>query len=859
MIKTLRHKREQDLIDELRRRFPLFEQVVGQFGDTTKTERIPWFFALLLAAAIKAEPGACCFVLDKTPGTTVVTAILLGLLRLQQEFPSLVEGYAHTALLRGQRVKVKPSDLVYEYEGPWQEFPGQFRLKVLGKNGWRNFPMSDVLRLEPTERLRPKGSLTSNLGVFVRSPLDELLSISAHGNNSMIRNAVLVYMAQVRFAEIAAAITLGPKHASQFEKMATLLPWGSIGANGVVRLNDDYQLAGEPLIAATRVPEDLALAASSAPFGTRSVLVDGATGLARDLQAFNDLVDCQRVVILASPDEADEVGLLAERGSTVWHMSTDEILLAEDPAEPRKRTSYVGLTIRAADTRRQSQVTIVDCEDDGLQSVSASLEKVARMIHGEEESAEVDEIVARIYGILWECSECCFGVGDEINSDLQMARERVARYSAWMEPAVAREFIEATDKLESIIVTGSGQHKANAFLNTIYDSGGQWAVAARSPRTAERLRERLQCLGINLPVLPVRLLVPDREYAGLILPAWPNRQKFTRLTNLAVTRDIRVLAYPFERKWVLRHQARERADARSNRITVEERSSVIGVDPNLLSAFKTPVSNPPVNEVPEDLPIFRIEERITRRRVKHPSLTLDGEDTREAQLVEFYGGCYSLLTGWTQLNILNELMDASRRDIAQLRTATISQLTIGDFVLFRAGGDKEFIRLLAEDSIGTAEYERIRSVSERWKTSLCRLGSTPAAVQINLARHGLRRTNPTVAGWMRNPDLIGPGDDNDIQTIAKAAGDTELLAEQDAVREAISRIRGAHIVAGKRLTQLILGEIHSTLSELGDQPVLLDLAYGQAWVVQVAAIEAQKRQFPLNQINRLLWVDDTPL
>ena len=112
---------QQELIDELRRRFPLFERAVGRFGEDTREERIPWFFALLLAAATKRGPGACCFVLDKTRGTAAAAAVLLALVRLQDEFPELVKNYAQTALHRGQRVKVKPSDYVYEYSGLWKD------------------------------------------------------------------------------------------------------------------------------------------------------------------------------------------------------------------------------------------------------------------------------------------------------------------------------------------------------------------------------------------------------------------------------------------------------------------------------------------------------------------------------------------------------------------------------------------------------------------------------------------------------------------------------------------------------------------------------------------------------------------
>ena len=127
-----------ELIGEFRRRFPLLDRLVGRFGeDTPAEEHIPLFFGFILAAAEKPGSGACCIVLDKTPGTTAIAAVLAGLLRLQRDFPGLVESYARTALARGQHVKVRPGDFVYEYEGVWEDFPDFFRLKFLGEDASR--------------------------------------------------------------------------------------------------------------------------------------------------------------------------------------------------------------------------------------------------------------------------------------------------------------------------------------------------------------------------------------------------------------------------------------------------------------------------------------------------------------------------------------------------------------------------------------------------------------------------------------------------------------------------------------------------------------------------------------------------
>ena len=850
----------EELIAEFRRRFPLFDGVIGKFGEDMPDERIPWFFAFILATAVKPGAGACCIVLDKTPGTTAITAILLGLIRLQQDFPSLVERYALTAIERGQRVKVRPSDFVYEYEGVWEDYPDFFRLKLLGEDAWRSFPLVEVLRLEPTNRVRPKGTGKSNFGAFERSPLDQLLDLTTCGNNSMIRNFVLVQIPRTHFERITDATILAPKHADEFSRLSGFLPWGFIGHDGTLSPSDPFQVVGEPLIAATSVPEDLSLASSLADAGSKTVLIDGARRLARDLQAFDDIASRQRLVILASPDESEDLKLLRDRDCPVWHMSADELLIGEGADGGRTRASLVGASIRAANIRRRYSISTVGCHDSVLQAAAASLERVAEMTVDREEAFEVEEALAHLFRILFECSECCFGVGEGTVSDLRTAREQIAQYSKWLEPAVHEELLHAVSALERAVTNGFGEQKADAILSILADCEGKWAIAARSPRTAERLRSDLDTLGTSLPVLPISAVSSDNEFDGIIVPAWPNDKRFTRLKNLWVTPDIRILAYQFESKWVSRHQDRERTRARSNKLEAGALSSILGIDQRFLTAlnsFDTDIEGPPEKEIPLDFPVFKLEERVARRHVTNPLLASSAEEGREAQLVRFFGGCYALMTEWAELPLLNDLVGSSQGKSAKFTSITASRLSTGDFVLFRASGDTEFIRLIAEERLGVQEYQCIREVAERWKVPLHSLGNGPASIQRRLADHGLEKTFPTIAGWLGNPDRIGPGDHDDIVTIATVAGDRELLSIKKEVWDAIKRIRRAHLAAGMQLTRLILDGLRGRLSELGDQPTLLDLDYGQAWVVQVESVDTKRKEYPANQVNRLQWAADS--
>ena len=835
----------------------MLRDVVGEFGSSTQKECIPWYFGFVLAAATNPTPGACCIVLNKSSGTTAIAAILLGLVHFQYEFPDLVRRYAKNALKPGQRVKVNPNGLVYEYEGVWAEYPNFFKLKCLGENTSRSVQLTDLIRLEPTDRVRPKGKGGSDLGSVERGHLDVLLNIDTFGNNSVIQNFVLLQMPRNHFAGIADAITLSIPNAQCFDQLSHFFPWGFIDHDGVLRPNDKFQVIGEPLIATTSVPEDLALASSLADVSTKAVLVDGARALARTPQAFDDIAERQRLVVLASPDEHEHINVLKDRGCTVWHMSADEILIGEKSDDRRKRASLVGATIQAARMRRKFRVQRVDCHDELLQEIATCLESISKIIADKEEKLEVDTILSRLFRILFECSECCFGVSDSTINSLRDAQIYVEQCSKWLEPAIHAKIRDAIAGLNYAVDNSCGTEKADQLLNILAQGDGHWAVATRSPQTAERLHQDLSDLHEDLLVQTISAFNYDQAFDGIIVPSWPNDQRFSRLRNLSVTPTIHILAYCFERKWVLRHEERERNRSYSSRPSSEELSSILNIDSRFFPLFTSvePQPSEPMEEF--KYPIFKLYDRIVRHhaaQVVPPAST--GEDSRDARLVQFVGGCYAFLTRWAELPVLNNLIYNMKEPDAKLDYATASNLSVGDFVLFRSGGDKEFVRLVAEDILGIEKYQQTRDIAEMWKTSLNKIGSNVSEIRNRLAVHGVKRTPQTITGWLGNPDRIGPSDFRDIEGIARAAQDTELLSNKDEVSEAITRIRAAHLAAGTQLTNLILNEIRGRRFLLNDWPSQLDIDYGDAWVVQVEFVESEHQRCPASHVNRLMWVTD---
>lgn len=851
---------ESDQALQLSQRFPLLGQIMGRFGETSEPEDIPSFFALLLAAATSHRRGMCCLVLDKTRGTSAIAAMLLAFTRLKENYPALVSDYARNALRKGSRVRVKPSNYVYEYTGIWHSAPHLFRLGVLGDKSYRSFPLSEILRLEPTDRLLPKGRLTSDLGQFEMSFLDQLLGLTTCGNNSIVTNTVLAYMSQARFGGVLKAVTLAPAHLdpSAFAHLHTYFPWGSIGHDGELLPSDTYQVVGEPLIATTKVPEDLALAATNAPSDSKIVVADGARNVVRDISAFDDVADRQRLVIIASPKEAAELRVLEDQGCPIWYMPPNAILLGEQAPSKRQRTSLVGATVNAADIRRQMRVTVVQCTDDALQTAADSLAHVAALLDGSQDAHEAREILRRFYYVLVECSESFLGVCEEMRRTLQVAKEQVAEVERWLDPRIARAFREVSTGLATAIASEAfGKDKMDALVDIVTaEHYEEWVMAARSRRTASCLQRGLADWGIEFQALPISAIQRSSCFTGILVPAWPNHRNFQRLRDKAVTSDLRVLAYPFEQEWLSKYGVRDRRLAESRAMQEEELSTLLGITSSSVGvlARQRPIRLPP--RVPTHSSIPPIADDAEFRPAKPPPVASEGDDSRPARLVQFYGGCHALLTDWAELHKLTPVIDDPYGHTSKLLTVSIGDLSRDDAVLFRASGNKEFIRLIAEDELGVEEYHQVRAVAEAWRDTLRTLGSDPIDVQRHLASHGLNRTMTTIAAWLDSPHRIGPQNFNDLEVIARAADDTDLLAQIPDVQRAISRIRGAHIAAGKELTEILLKELSEQPYDFDDEPLWLDLQYATAWVVRVHDVHRVRQEYSSSLVNRLIWPDE---
>jgi hypothetical protein len=153
-------------------------------------------------------------------------------------------------------------------------------------------------------------------------------------------------------------------------------------------------------------------------------------------------------------------------------------------------------------------------------------------------------------------------------------------------------------------------------------------------------------------------------------------------------------------------------------------------------------------------------------------------------------------------------------------------------------------------------------MADLWRRPLLRLAENPdlglidaSAIHAVLRRWGLTVGVQTLRGWLFDESRIGPGEEDALDVIARAAQDEILASKRAEVWEAIRTIRALHVEAGFNLTKMVLDEIQRTPPAIAGRETRVKLGQGHAWIVEVEEIGETFEETPVSRINRLLWDD----
>lgn len=842
---------------EVLRRFPLLQSL--EFSDQPQASpvRLPYFIGLL-ATVLETADRPCCIVLPNSKGVAIGVSTLIAITRLQNEFPEILRAHASFSFKpREDNVLVLPSDLVYRYEGFFT--PTLFRLGVIDRKDARSLPVQEIARLEKTSRKRPKGGLNSDLGQSRHTILGSLLGVKITLNRNFLHNHVVVLGARRVLVEeldrwVVQLTVDGQMIRSSLNEE---VPFGRIAEGGELCFLDGYIAAGEPLIAIGSRAQEVAANCTKAERFTKAVLVDDIGHLVRDLRAYDEITESQRTLILANDSERDSVRILKERGCEVWRLTPEEILLGIGSSQQNVPMQNL---ISKASNVRDLVISELCCSEESLDCAGVELQEAADTLSAID-NGTIRDLLYCLFRIEMFCAEY-LGQDSEhfaVAADklLELAKQHVQNAKVWLSPEANQHVKSALDnmqvavsKLSEARFTPKGQLLLDSLKKSRLENNHVAVVFARAETDCVQLQQWLGNAGITTEVYAVGEVPENQNFGQVLVVSWPGAKRFDRLVHQYLTCDVRLLAYPFEERWLNQYRKGYKRSVLTG-ISSGRKRQLIGLSQSDTDNDETETALAEAHVVVKfDLPA---EQFLTRRKAASVGESGDQEDLLDAYYVDFVGPTFAHLTEGHDLPVLNGFLSLEEVKPGKIPLRSVEYLKTGDYVMFRESGDSDIIRFLAEDEIGKDSYQRLRTTAGRWRTALRKLGNDPRSVWERLCKVGFSRHVQTVRTWLVDEGRICPQDIDDVRRIAEASQDTELLRILPELERARDTVMSLHISAGSRLTELLLKELPKTIGSLGHRETELDLGVGKVWVVRIQEIDRSPSAQRRSQLNRLLW------
>lgn len=145
------------------------------------------------------------------------------------------------------------------------------------------------------------------------------------------------------------------------------------------------------------------------------------------------------------------------------------------------------------------------------------------------------------------------------------------------------------------------------------------------------------------------------------------------------------------------------------------------------------------------------------------------------------------------------------------------ELHIGDFVVVRESG-KDVVKDIAELLLKNASMGNQRKLATMWRDAIKKelIYNTEEELAHKISMAGCDKGIATIKNWIDDEDMIAPKAKKDLQYIADATGNKELKEMLDDVYEAVNKVRGAHIQAGKILSQQLKSKLANALRRYGN-------------------------------------------
>jgi hypothetical protein len=856
---------ENDLGQVLAGKVPLVGQLKFSQGQTDEAEELPPVVALFSLMADPTLPGDTCVLLPRRENIAALTSIISALQATSEKFPELREKYLKNSFEVGQRVRVLPTGHVYLFDGYFEDYGCKFfKLRVMDDptRATRAFPMKDAIRLEKTNRFRPKGKGETDLGQFHKSKFDFIAGTETGGNNALMENEVILVTTRSAFEEFIGNIQVARSdNPGDSFPLSEVIPWGTVNHEGEIEFRNSAAATGKPMIAVSPRAEYVAAFCRLNGEHTPRVIVDGASRI-KDMQALDDIVDFGKLLLFADHSEAENLAEISRHDCRVWKMTDDQGTLVNNGTLLLK--SFNDAFSRA----RDFSIDVITCGSTGIDQVSEDIFEAERMLRENESDDHVMQFISIAFARLLDISALIHDPGQEefidLKKRLQDTYSSLSAQRTWI-PSKAYDCVTSVfDRLGKLLSPDPSEARTAKQLALLELVGrlqsenvdltviGSSTLAADS---ATRFLQAESVKGVRVMALAEYLITPKGE--EIILTGWPRARNLAKLINGYTASKIYALGFNFEVSWFKGAVKRRKNNISRWQGDMETFSAATGLPPEY-APYKDGTAGRVVDE--PAIQVIDFEKRLSTIRKGSRSIEFEPHEARDARYVGFIGQTYSYLTESHSIPKITGLVRGEYQEQTKVPIETIDGLEVGDFILFRvqADSDRDIIRFIAEQITLSGEYEKIRQKAESWKVFLRSIADTPSDISRKLHDVGLRRSNQAIRLWLTDENMIGPGDEEALEMIAQATGNEDFQRKIPEVWEAIQSIRGSHTSAGFKLSELLVNQLPQQMSGLSVEETVLELALGdirlgKVAIVQIEVISDELEPRPYWEVNRLHW------
>ena len=757
----------------------------------------------------------------------------------------------------------------------WMKMSAKGKAGQKPENTTKTFPISDRLRFQATDTRRPLTPIENMHFQPPDHPLDRLLEINSFGNRSIFTNEVVLVSRLTKVRQFAEKTHIAnPVSPEQSVSLRDLFQWGGITVEGELEQWGHQQIDAEPVIG---VAPDL-ITLREYLFNRQSsdvlIILDSRLPFANDLQALDEILEeGYPVFALMENRHLDDLNHLENRGFKTWVWSEHDLQqfeLAEsiDVSNQQTPFRYFHRTVQNYNVR-QIEETICDCS--GLDSAAEKLQIFSKQCHSD--NLEHRSIERRFYHCLLNLSRLLrpFGVEDGISRDkilkdlLKQIQSDVKNKVIWLEKDAVDTAHEFVDKIKTLIEDPNSISDKITELEKVLQNNSKknqsaiiLADASEVPITErywEDMVPRSKRKGVSF--VTSSELEFEQDYDHLIVCGWLGAERMRKLFDSCIASSITVLMYPFEQEWFRSAVSKWRRQKRDE-LTAQQKAKILQIQPEKLPLTRdTKNGKLPVEPPETDFDISDFELRLhTYRRDHYPRPPSLGETTTEARFVDFSHDMYACLRPNHKVLVVTDFIAGHADESARVPSVDVSQLKVGDYVVFREGSDSDLLRALADRGLAGEGKGGHREIAGLWKRALRQFVSEHSegfeGALIELWDEGLKPTEITIRSWLNDEHRIGPRNEQDIEIIARVSGNQELQERLDYVRRAIKEVRGAHHQAAHFLAQKLIAQIPSLLQQRFDESYTIEIEdIGQAFVVRVEYIDEKEIQVPPTEVNRL--------